>query len=95
MRPLQSRSVLIHTEMNKANKLMGLDSLPDSAMIRACQLVTRPGRPGLLPFSNTTLWRRVKEGTFPKPVKLSRNVTAWKIGTLRGWLAQFEGKAQP
>ncbi len=81
--------------MNQATKLTGIDSLPDSAMIRAGQLITRPGRPGLLPFGNTTLWRQVKEGNFPKPVKLFRNVTAWKVGDVRAWMAQREGKATP
>ena len=84
--------------MNQANKtplVLSLDNLPDSAMIRAGQLITRPGRPGLLPFGNTTLWRQVKAEKFPKPVKLFDNVTAWKVGDVRAWLAQREGKATP
>ena len=32
---------------------------------------------GLLPFSSATLWRKVKAGTFPRPVKLADKVTAW------------------
>ncbi len=34
-----------------------------------------------LPFSAPTLWRKVKAGTFPKPIKLSDRVTAWKWAT--------------
>ena len=33
-----------------------------------------------------TLWRRVKAGTFPKPVKLSERVTAWRVEDVRQWL---------
>lgn len=66
------------------------DALPDSAFIRESQLVQSPKRPETpapLPFSAPTLWRKVKAGTFPAPVKLSQRVTAWKVGTVRDWMA--------
>ncbi len=65
------------------------DVLPDSAYIRESQLVQSPKRPGTpapLPFSAPTLWRKVKAGTFPKPIKLSERVTAWNVGTVRAWM---------
>jgi len=65
------------------------DALPDSAFIRESQLVQspkRPDRPAPLPFSAPTLWRKVKAGTFPAPVKLSERVTAWNVGTVRAWM---------
>lgn len=40
----------------------------------------------LLPISRATVWRKVKAGTFPKPVKLSRNITAWKVADVRDWI---------
>jgi len=40
----------------------------------------------LLGFSGTTLWRRVKNGTFPQPVKLSERVTAWRAEEVRAWM---------
>ena len=66
------------------------DHLPDSALVRESQLVQSPKRPhgtAPLPFSAATLWRKVKAGTFPKPVKLSERVTAFKVGEVRSWLA--------
>ena len=66
------------------------DALPDGAFIREAQLVQspkHPNRPAPLPFSAPTLWRKVKAGTFPKPVKLSERVTAWKVGDIRAWAA--------
>ena len=66
------------------------DTLPDSAFIRESQLVQSPKRPDTpapLPFSAPTLWRKVKAGTFPKPIKLSDRVTAWKVGDVRAWIA--------
>ena len=65
------------------------DALPDSAYIRESQLVQSPKRPDTpapLPFSAPTLWRKVKAGTFPKPIKLSERVTAFKVGEVRAWM---------
>ena len=65
------------------------DALPDSAFIREAQLVQSPKRPDTpapLPFSAPTLWRKVKAGTFPKPVALSARVTAWNVGAVRAWM---------
>ena len=66
------------------------DALPDSAFIRESQLVQSPKRPGLpapLPFSAPTLWRKVKNKSFPAPVRLSERVTAWRVGDVRAWMA--------
>lgn len=66
------------------------DHLPDSAFIRESQLVQSPKRPGApapLPFSAPTLWRKVKDGTFPAPVRLSQRVTGWRVSEVRAWMA--------
>jgi prophage regulatory protein len=66
------------------------DALADTAFIRESQLVQSPKRPTApapLPFSAPTLWRKVKGGTFPAPVRLSERVTAWKVGDVRAWIA--------
>ena len=65
------------------------DALPDCAFIRESQLVQSPKRPDTpapLPFSAPTLWRKVKNQTFPAPVKLSERVTAWNVGAVRAWM---------
>jgi len=65
------------------------DALPNSAYVRAAQLVQSPKRPDStapLPFSEPTLWRKVAAGTFPKPIKLSERVTAWNVGIIRAWM---------
>lgn len=63
---------------------LDIDKLPDAAFIRARVLINS----GVLPFSNATLWRLVKKGRFPAPAKLSDNITAWRVGELREWLAR-------
>ena len=63
------------------------DNLPESGYIRQCQLI-----PAVIPFSSATLWRKCKAGNFPKPVKLSERVTAWRVGDIRQFLdAQAKG----
>jgi prophage regulatory protein len=41
-----------------------------------------------IPVSKATMWRWVKAGTFPAPVKLSSNVTAWRVENVRRWMAE-------
>ena len=85
---IPSQKVIIHQSV--------FDALPDSAYIRESQLVQSPKRPNTpapLPFSAPTLWRKVKAGTFPKPIKLSERVTAWNVGTVRAWLATQQSHA--
>lgn len=65
------------------------DELPDSALVRLPQLVRDPKRPNLptpLPFSASTLWRKLREGTFPEAVKLGDAITAWRVGDVRAWI---------
>lgn len=69
-----------------------LSELPLSGYVRQPDLVGRPskGVRGLIPFSPSTLWRKVADGTFPKPVKLSPGCTAWRVEDIREWMAQRE-----
>lgn len=56
--------------------------LPDDALIRLVHLMSW----GLVPFSASTLWRKVRQGEFPSPIKVSSQVTAWRVGSIRKWL---------
>ena len=40
----------------------------------------------LVGFSAPTLWRKVKAGTFPRPVKLGQNMTAWRYEEVQAWM---------
>lgn len=57
------------------------DGLPATGYIRAAQLV-----PHIIPIGSVTLWRWVKKGTFPKPIRLGPCVTAWRVEAVREWL---------
>lgn len=44
----------------------------------------------LIPFSAATLWRKVKAGTFVKPIKLSDRITVWSRAEVNAWLQAKE-----
>ncbi len=56
--------------------------LPSTGFLRQFKVLK------LVPFSKSTLWRRVKDGTFPKPLKLSNRVTVWRVEDIRQWIEQ-------
>lgn len=65
--------------------------LPDEALIRLYTLKAW----GLVPFSPSTLWRKCGRGEFPQPIKVSANVTGFRVGDVRTWLkdpANFRAK---
>ncbi|ENW97964.1 hypothetical protein F900_03431 [Acinetobacter modestus] len=47
----------------------------------------RPARQGILPMGECTIWDKVRDGSFPKPVKLSERVTAWRSEDIDAWVA--------
>jgi len=55
--------------------------LPEAGFIRQKQLV-----PAIVPVSHATLWRWVKLGLFPKPVRLGENLTAWANSDVNAWI---------
>jgi predicted DNA-binding transcriptional regulator AlpA len=64
--------------------LREFDDLPDSALIRLPILLC------LLPWSRTTIWRRVKDGTLPAPLKMpGSHCVAWRVGDIRRVLASI------
>lgn len=50
---------------------------------RLAGLLRLPQVLDLIPVSASTWWAGVKTGKFPRPVKLSERVTAWKVKDIR------------
>ena len=36
--------------------------------------------------SRSSIWAWVKEGSFPKPIKLGKNCTAWNADDVHAWV---------
>jgi predicted DNA-binding transcriptional regulator AlpA len=70
--------------------------LNQTAFLREKQLIAdkESGTPGIFPFSHATLWRMVKDGTFPAPLKLSERTTAWRTEEVRRWISDPSGYRQ-
>lgn len=65
-----------------SNKPIDFNSLPEASYVRLAQIV-----PAVVPVSGATLWRWIRENKFPAPTKLGPQVTAWRVGDVRDWLA--------
>lgn len=46
----------------------------------------RPASKGLIGVSDKTIWQWVKRGEFPAPIKLSDNVTVWRLSDVQAWM---------
>lgn len=57
----------------------------NDAYLRLSQIV-----PAILPVSRVTVWRWIKAGRFPAPLKLGDKVVVWKVSTVREWMATSE-----
>jgi len=56
-------------------------SLPDGArFMRAPEVIDRCG------IKRSTLWEAVKRGTFPAPVRIGPNATAWISTEVESWM---------
>ncbi|KTD59295.1 helix-turn-helix transcriptional regulator [Legionella shakespearei] len=56
--------------------------LPNAGFLRITQILQ------LIPISKSTWWAGVKEGYFPKPIKLSPRVTAWRVEDIKQLIEQ-------
>ncbi|WP_342616592.1 AlpA family phage regulatory protein [Rhodoferax sp. GW822-FHT02A01] len=65
--------------LEKINQLR--TEMPQVGYVRQALLI-----PGILPISPATLWRWVSIGKFPKPVKISSRITAWRVADVTQWL---------
>ena len=56
--------------------------LPDEALIRLKDLLP------ILPWGRSTHHNKVKNGTFPAPIKISERIKAWNVGVIRQHLKE-------
>lgn len=60
-------------------------ALPATGFVRLQQIIgnRKRGIPGPVPVCASAWWKGVKEGRFPKGVKLSARVTVWRVEDIR------------
>jgi prophage regulatory protein len=69
-----------------------INQLP-SGFLRIWQIVGDKKRniPPLIPIGRTTFLNKVKEGKYPKPVKLGERITAWRVEDIKALIAEMGG----
>lgn len=69
------------------------NTLPATGYVRLPQIIGNPKAvppvPGVLPIGRTTFLTGVKEGKYPKPVKLGKRTVAWRVEDIRALLESF------
>ncbi|MEZ5918613.1 MAG: AlpA family phage regulatory protein [Alphaproteobacteria bacterium] len=61
------------------------NSLPETGFLRLPEILK------LFPVSKSTWWAGVKDGRFPKGVKLSEKITAWRVEDIRALIEKANG----
>ena len=75
--------------MSRFNPTISFDALPDVALIQLRPLLQYK----VVPYSATTVWRLCRTGKFPRPIKVSPGITAWRVADIRKYLNQVGGKS--
>jgi prophage regulatory protein len=64
-----------------------MHTLPETGFLRLPQILgdptASPPVPALIPVCKSTWWSGIKSGRYPKGVKLSPRVTAWRASDIR------------
>ena len=61
--------------------MMHRQILPETGFVRLPQVLK------VFPVSKSTWWAGVKDGRFPKAVKLSEKITAWRVEDIQALIA--------
>jgi prophage regulatory protein len=69
-------------------------NLPSTGYVRLPQIIgdSKRGIPGVLPIGRTTFLTGIKEGKYPKPVKLGKRSVAWRVEDIRALLESFSAE---
>ena len=55
-------------------------AFPSAGFVRLSSILAPTGP---IPVSKSTWWAGVRSGRFPKPIKLSRRITVWRVEDIR------------
>ena len=61
-------------------------SLPETGFVRIKTILK------LIPIGKSTFWQGVKDGKFPKPVKLGQRTTAWRVEDIKNLIQNYSEK---
>ena len=64
------------------------NELPKTGFIRLSAIIAPLGP---IPVGKSTWWAGIKDGRFPKPVKLGPRITAWRVDDIRALIENGAG----
>lgn len=64
-------------------------ALPETGFIRLPQVLA------VIPISRSQWLKGVKEGKYPKPVKLGARITAWRVGDIKQLIEELQRPSEP
>ena len=65
-------------------------NFPRTGLVRLSQILAPTGP---IPVSKSTWWQGVRDGRFPKPLKLGPRTTVWRVVEIRALFEGDQGKA--
>ena len=64
-----------------------MNELPQTGYLRLKQILgskkANPPIPPLIPIGKTSWWEGIRKGKFPKPIKLTKRITVWRVEDIR------------
>ena len=64
-----------------------MNQLPETGFLRIKQILgnkkANPPIPPLIPVGKTSWWEGIRKGKFPKPIKLTKRITVWRVEDIR------------
>lgn len=66
-------------------------TIPQTGFLRLSQIIGNENHPPIIPVSRSSWWAGVKSGKFPKPVKLGKRTTAWRVEDILDLISSMGG----
>lgn len=92
-----SKKVTPTVDVFSASEIVSAYSLPPCGFLRLPRIIGDPNAdppiPPLVPVARSTWLAGVKDGRFPKPVKLGPRTTAWRVEDILAFIASQGGEA--
>ena len=76
--------------LNQSNLAIDeFNNFPSSGFVRIDQIIGNPekGFVPVIPVKKATWWKGVKEGVFPRPLKILPQVTVWRAEDILAYIA--------
>jgi prophage regulatory protein len=72
-----------------------INPIPSTGFLRLRQILgdpnAEPPLPAIIPIGRTSWWAGVKNGSYPKPLKLGPGTTVWRVEDIRALIQRGNG----